>query len=111
MLFLVELDRVNPGTVMTPEAGRAFIENVIFPTLARSEQLVAQKGILGGGAVLGRVGLRFIMEADSAQQVDRMIESLPVWTVADTRVTPLVTFAERRQALQQLLETLAATPS
>jgi hypothetical protein len=51
------------------------------------------------------------MEADSSQQVDRMIESLPVWTVAETRVTPLVTFAERRQHLQQLLETLAATPS
>jgi hypothetical protein len=32
MLFLVELDRVNPGTVLTPESGRAFIENVIFPT-------------------------------------------------------------------------------
>jgi hypothetical protein len=111
MLFLVELDRVNPGTVLTPESGRAFIENVIFPTLARSEQLVTDRSILSGGVVLGRVALRFIMEADSSQQVDRMIESLPVWTVAETRVTPLVTFAERRQHLQQLLETLAATPS
>ncbi len=111
MLFLVELDRVNPGTMVTPESGRAFIKSVIFPTLARAEQLVAEKSILSGGAVLGRVALRFIMEADSSEQVDRMIESLPVWTVAETRVIPLVTFGERRQHVQELLDSLATTPA
>jgi hypothetical protein len=40
MLFLVELDHVKFGTLSTPETGRAFIENIIFPTLARAEQLV-----------------------------------------------------------------------
>ena len=111
MLFLVELDRVNPGTVVTPEAGRIFIQNVIFPTLARAEQLVAEKKILSGGAVLGRVALRFIVEADSLEQVDRMVESLPVWTIAETRVTPLVTFGARRQHVQELLDSLATTPA
>src|SRR5215470_18292964 len=91
MLFLVELDRLNSGNVVTPESGRAFIENIILPTLARAEQLVAEKGILSGGAVVGRVSLRLIMEADSAEHVDRMITTLPVWTVAETRVTPLMT--------------------
>jgi hypothetical protein len=111
MLFLVELDRVNPGIMMTPESGRTFIENVIFPTLARAEQLVEEKKILSGGVVLGRISLRFIMEADSAEHVDRMITTLPVWTVAETRVTPLMTFDERRQHVQTLLETLAAVPA
>ena len=36
MLFLVELDRVNPGSTPTPEGGRTFIEQLIFPTLDRA---------------------------------------------------------------------------
>ena len=111
MLFLVELDRVNSGNNVTPETGQAFIENIIFPTLARAEQLVAEKKILSGGAVVGRIALRFIIEADSAEHVDRMITSLPVWPMAETRVTSLITFGERRQHAQKLLERLAAVPS
>ncbi|SRR5713101_6860017 len=110
MLFLVELDHVKSGSVLTPDAGRAFIGQIIFPTLARAEQLVAEKRILSGGAVVGRVALRFIVDADSSEHVDRIITSLPVWPVAETRVTPLITLAERRTHVQQLLESLA-TPS
>ena len=42
MLFLVELDQVKSGGMLTPEAGRAFVEQIIFPTLARVEQLAAE---------------------------------------------------------------------
>jgi muconolactone delta-isomerase len=110
MLFLVELDHVKSGNLSTPDAGRAFIEQIILPTLARGEQLIAEKRILSGGAVVGRVALRFIIEADSAEHVDRLITSLPVWPVAETRVTPLITLGERRAHVQHLLESLA-TPS
>jgi|SRR5215471_3162531 len=106
MLFLVELDHVKSGIVPTPEAGRAFVEQVIFPTLARAEQLVAEKKILAGGPVAGRIALRFILEADSLPEVDRIVSSMPVWVVAETRVTPLVAFADRRASVQALLERL-----
>jgi hypothetical protein len=43
MLFLVELDHVKSGALLTPEAGRDFIEQIIFTTLARAEQLVAEE--------------------------------------------------------------------
>jgi hypothetical protein len=46
MLFLVELDHVKPTVSITLEAGRAFIEQIILPTLARAEQLMAEKKIL-----------------------------------------------------------------
>jgi hypothetical protein len=35
MLFLVELDHVKSGAMLTPETGKEFIEKIIFPTLAR----------------------------------------------------------------------------
>jgi hypothetical protein len=77
MLFLVELDHVKPGTTMTPESGRMFIEQVISPTIARAEQLIAEKKIVAGGPVAGRISLRLMVEADSASDVDRIISSFP----------------------------------
>lgn len=40
-----------------------------------------------------------------------MITSLPVCPVAETRVTPLMTFSERRQHAQKVLERLASAPA
>src|SRR5215510_12755814 len=106
MLFLIELDHVKQGTPLTPENARAFIEQTIFPTLARAEELVKAKTILAGGPVLGRIALRFIVEANSSSDVDKIITSFPIWPVAETRVTPLIAFSERRQHAQALLEKL-----
>jgi muconolactone delta-isomerase len=108
MLFLVELDHVKSGAMPTPETGRAFIEQIIFPTLERAGQLAAEKKILAGGPVLGRIALRFIVQADSSEQVDQIVTSLPLWPLAETRVTPLISFGERRTHVQALLEGLAA---
>src|SRR5215467_9380765 len=111
MLFLVEIDHVRTGPPPTPETGRVFIEQVIFPTLARAEQLVKEKKILAGGPVAGRIALRFIMEVDSAEHVDRLVTSLPIWPLAETRVTPLITLNERREHLKETLDRLAAMPA
>src|SRR6266852_5866777 len=102
MLFLIELDHVKSTATVTADAGRAFIEQIIFPTIARAEQLIAEKKMVSGGPVVGRIALRFIVEADSPADVDQMISSLPLWPVAETRVTPPVAFADRRQPLQTL---------
>ena len=90
MLFLVELDHVKSGMMVLPEAGRAFIEQIIFPTLSLAEQLVTEKKILAGAPSWGALRVRFIVEADSLPDLDRIVTSLPVWTVAETRVTPLI---------------------
>ena len=110
MLFLVELDHVKSGLPLTPEAGRAFIEQTIFPTLARGEQLATEHKILAGGAVVGRIALRFIVEADSPQEMDQIVTGLPLWPAAETRVTPLIAFGDRRKHVQALLERWLASP-
>src|SRR5262249_45250089 len=107
MLFLVEIDHVKSSAPSTPEAGGAFIERVIFPTIARAEQLIADEKIVAGGVVVGRIALRFILEAESPAHADQIVSSLPLWVVAESRVTPLIGFSERRQHVQQLLDSLA----
>ncbi len=104
MLFLVELDHVKSGQPLTAEAGRTFIEQIILPTLARAEHLTKEGKIVAGGPVAGRIALRFIVETDSLQDVDRIVSSLPIWPVAETRITPLIALAERRNTVQALLE-------
>ena len=111
MLFLVEVDHVESGNVSSPDAGRGFIEQVIFPTLARLDQLIADKTLVGGGPVAGRVALRLMIEAESSEHVDRIVTSLPLWAFAQTRITPLITVGERRDHVKKLLERLAAMRS
>lgn len=106
MLFLVEMEHVKSGLTHTPESGRAFIEGIIFPTIARAEQLIAEKKIVAGGPVAGRVALRLMIEAGSSEELDLIVSSLPLWPVAETRVTPLITFADRRNHVKILLEGL-----
>jgi hypothetical protein len=106
MLFLVELDHVKSTAPATTEAGREFVERIIIPTIARAEQLIAERKIVAGGPVAGRIALRFFVEAESIGQVDQLVTSLPLWVVAECRITPVITFAERRQHVQKLLEGL-----
>jgi muconolactone delta-isomerase len=108
VLFLVELDRVQTGTAPTPESAQAFIEQIIFPTLARAEQLAGEKKIVAGGAVAGRIALRFMIEADSSEHIDRLVTSLPIWPLAEVRVTPLISVAERRDHVRTMLDGFVA---
>ena len=108
MLFLAELDHIKSGQLLTTEAGRTFIDQIIFPTLARAEQLVKERKILAGGPVVGRIALRFMIEADSAQDLDRIIPSLPIWPLVETQVTPLLSLADRRNSVQSLLDRLVS---
>ncbi len=77
MLFLLELDHAKSPPPSTPEDDRTFIERIIFPTLARGEQLAAEGRIVGGGAVVGGSRSGSIVEADSSEQVDRIVTSCP----------------------------------
>jgi len=102
LLFLVELDHVKSGIPLSPEAGVSFIEQFIFPTITRAEQLVAQKKIVAGGPVVGHIALRLIIEADSLAEADR-----PLYPLAETRITPLLAFADRRASVQDVMERLS----
>ncbi len=104
MKFLVEIDHVKTGPPPTQDTTRSFIEGIIFPTLAKAEQLAQEGRIVAGGPVAGRIALRFIADVETIQELDQLVSSLPLWTVADTRVTPLIDFSDRRAHVQTLLE-------
>jgi muconolactone delta-isomerase len=110
MNYLVHMtlaDSARPSST-TPQQGAAFIERFILPTLERCKQLAEEKRIVAGGPVVGTIGLALIVEARSAEELDRTIGSLPVWPFMNTTVTPLTTFDGRAASLQPRLEGLKA---
>ena len=104
MLYLAQLKLVSRPD--TPQEGIVFIEQFILPTLELCKRLEAEKKIVAGGPLSGAVALSLIVSAESAQELDDLITSLPVWPRMETTVTPLSTFDVRMQAVRARLEQL-----
>jgi len=56
----------------------------------------------------GAVALALIVTAESAQESDDLITSLPVWPRMEAEVIPLTTFERRKQSLLPRLDALKA---
>jgi muconolactone delta-isomerase len=106
MNYLVQLKLASRPD--TPREGIVFIEQFILPTLELCKRLEAEKKIVAGGPLSGAVALSLILSAESAQELDDLITSLPVWPRMETTVTPLSTFDVRMQAVRARLEQLKA---
>jgi muconolactone delta-isomerase len=109
MQYLVEMklaasSRPSGGA----EEGIAFIEQLILPSLEACETLLEEKKILAGGPAVGAIRLLFIVSADSAQELDELVSSLPIWPRMETTMVPLTTFGGRATSLRPKLEGLKA---
>ena len=98
MEYLVEMTQAT--FITTPSEGIAFIELYVMPTLGVAKQLQEEKKIISGGALAGEAGFAFIMEPASAEDIDNIIESLPIWPRMKTKVTPLISFEGREQTIK-----------
>ena len=104
MQYLVQMklaDSVRPGS---PKESIPFIERYVFPTLEVCEKLLGEKKIVAGGPVGGAIALAIVVRAESIQELDELLESLPIWPLMQTTVTPLTSFEGRRVAGRQRLE-------
>ena len=91
-----------------PQDGISFIEQYILPSLEMCKKLEDEKKILAGGPANGAIRLVMIVSAESAQELDELIGSLPIWPQMETTVTPLTSFSGRMVALSPRLESLKA---
>ena len=104
MNYLVELKLVERP--VTPQDGILFIERFILPTLELCKKLEALKKIVAGGPLSGAIALSLVVSVESAQELDDLISSLPVWPRMKTTVTPLTTFDGRIQTVRERLAEL-----
>ena len=104
MQYLVQMKIVPEGRPRSVEEGEIFFKEFIRPTLELGKQLQHEEKILAGGPVSGTIGLALIVRADSAQELDDLVTSLPVWPRMETATTSLTTFEDRGLSIQRRLK-------
>ena len=104
MQYLVEMKLVAQRRAASAEAEIALIENYIAPSVEMLRKLLEDKKILAGGPISGAIALAMIVEAASPPELDGILESLPVWSLMETSVTPLTTFEDRIRVIGPRLE-------
>ena len=106
MRFLVTIDGTNVGVGMPPERIAQVREQMVVPGVEKLAQW-EQEGRIHGGGFTGARGSVFITEADSIEEVDQLVTSLPHWGLVKVDVKPLITMSymlERIQAISQGLQ-------
>ena len=94
MKYLVIGDYIDPGPLLPPAQAGQMLENVVLPSMDMLSKWEADHKILGGICVGERRGV-FVVEAESNEEVDKMLESLPFWGLLKWNVTALNSFASR----------------
>jgi muconolactone delta-isomerase len=106
MNYFVEMRLADSGRSGSPADGLVLIEQYVLPTLEHCQRLEAEGRILAGGPVSGAIALAFIIRAESAREIDDIVESIPIWPRMITTVTPLTSWSDRALALTPRLERL-----
>lgn len=103
MLFLVLGENMDPGYLMPPEQSMQAIEQAVVPSFQILGQY-AQQGKLKGGTYPGERGGAFVIEADSFEDLDSIMNHLPFFGLIKWNVKPLVPFQTSAQQLPQYIQ-------
>lgn len=103
-LFLVTT-KEGPG-FSTPEEVVQVLEQGIIPTFDYLIDLKKKKKLVAGGLPVGSRKFTLIVEADSNDEVDRMLRDIPAWGVLSWKVTPLESIEGRAQKERAILKSL-----
>jgi hypothetical protein len=95
MHYLVQMNVTDAGRPTTLPEGLAFIEQYIAPSLELCKQWQSERKVVAGGPVGGSLEIAMIVEAGSIEQLDELLETLPIWPRMHTTVKQLIAFDER----------------
>jgi muconolactone delta-isomerase len=103
MRFLVTIDGSDIGVGMSPERLGQVLDQMVVPGVEKLAQWEQEGRIHGGGYTAARGGV-FMIDADSSEEVDQLVTSLPHWGLVKVDVKPLIstsTMLERSRAMRQ----------
>lgn len=106
MRFLVTIDGSDLGVGMPPERLAQVINQMVVPSIEKLAQWEQEGRIHGGGYTAARAGA-FMIDADSSDEVDQLVTSLPYWGLVKVDVKPLISTSsllERARAQGQRLQ-------
>jgi muconolactone delta-isomerase len=106
MRFLVTIDGSDVGVGMPPERLAQVMDQMVIPGIEKLAQWEQQGRIHGGGYTAARGGV-FMVDAESSEEVDQLVTSLPHWGLVKIDVKPLISHGallERARAMGQRLQ-------
>jgi muconolactone delta-isomerase len=106
MRYLVTIDGSDMGVGRPPEQLAQVVNQMVIPGVEKLAQWEQEGKIHGGGYTAARGGV-FIVDADSSDEVDRLVTSLPHWGLVKVDVKPLIShdaLLERARAMGQRLQ-------
>src|SRR5215208_7370458 len=105
MRFVVTLDGSNVAAIPPERRGQGF-DQMIIPGIEQLTRWEQEGRIHGGAYTAGRGGV-FMIDADSSEEVDQLVASLPHWPLLKVDVQPLISNSalhEGAQAVRQGLK-------
>ncbi len=108
MQYLVTMEFVEPGALLAPQQVPTLYRSTIFPTQEAWARMESE-GKIHGGIVAGARKAVFMLEADSNEEVNQILQGMPAWGVLKVEVTPLLSFETRREHEEQALQQLEAS--
>jgi muconolactone delta-isomerase len=102
MRFVVTLDGSGVAAIPPEQLGQV-LDQMVIPGLEQLAQWEDEGRIHGGGYPAGRGGV-FMIDADSIEEVDQLVASLPHWPLITVDVKPLTSTSavlERARAVRQ----------
>ena len=104
MRYLVTAENIEVGPLLPPEQLIGVIRGAVLPSLEAFVRMESEGKILGGGHPVGERSVAFIVEADSNEELDGLLQDLPGWGVVKTKVTPLQRFENRLEHIRQFAD-------
>jgi muconolactone delta-isomerase len=106
MLYFVSAELIENS--ITAEAFPQVFERVIRPSLESLAKMADEKKLTGGILAGQRAGA-FIIDAQSNEEVDRILGGLPFWGLLKMSVTPLVSIRTTIERDQRAADAMKAS--
>jgi muconolactone delta-isomerase len=94
--YLVTMDMTRADPLLPIDQLLEVIREAVLPSVERLIELKEQRKVVTGGYPVGQRAIVFIIETDSEEELNEILEGLPLSEVAQARVTPLKSFEELR---------------
>jgi hypothetical protein len=98
LLFLVTGENIDPGHLLPPEQTVQVVEAAIVPSFGMLAQMHEQGKVTGGNYPGERSGA-FMIEVESFEELDSIMNHLPFFGIVKWTVKPIMPFASIAQQL------------
>jgi hypothetical protein len=106
MQYLVTEELIDPGPLLPPEQLLGIMRQWVTPSIDALINLKSEGKIIAGGVRVGERALVLIFEAESNEELDSILQSLPLWGLGKWKVTPLENLEGRNARDRQFTDEL-----